>query len=78
MSKCEVPYYEGGFLPPANTVVIVRDDIRGTPLKKGQSVLYLGEITNMKGHVIVCTQEDGRIYWGYHPENFRVARDDEV
>jgi hypothetical protein len=28
------------------------NDILGTPIKKGDIVIYLGEIPNMKGHIV--------------------------
>ena len=47
------------------------------PFKDGEHVLYLGEIENMPGHVTVVTR-DGKVHWGYHPENFREPTEDEV
>jgi len=44
------------------------NDIEGTPIKKGEIVLYLGEIPNMKGHIAL--EYKGKIFWGYHPEVF--------
>jgi len=46
-------------------------------VKKGEAVLCLGEIQNMRGHIAFTTKE-GKIHWGYHPDNFRRAKDDEV
>jgi hypothetical protein len=47
------------------------------PFKKGQSYLFLGEITNMPGH---CALADkfGHIHFGYHTDNFVELTEDEV
>jgi hypothetical protein len=47
------------------------------PFKKGEVVLYLGEIRQMPGHVIVV-KRNGQVFWGFHSENFRLATEDEV
>ena len=47
------------------------------PWKEGDSVLVMGEITNMPGHVVVATK-NGKVHWGYHPEDFRKPTDDEI
>jgi hypothetical protein len=41
------------------------------PFPKGSTLLMLGEIANMPGHCAVVTLDDGRVYVGYHLENFR-------
>jgi len=41
------------------------------PFKKGEGLLLLGEIKNMKGHVAVVN-EKGQVFWGYHTENFVI------
>ncbi len=43
----------------------------------GETVLFLGEIKQMPGHCIVATKE-GKVIWGYHTENFRLATEDEI
>ena len=45
-----------------------------TPFRTGERLLLLGEIQNMKGHVVV-TSLDGRVHWGYHLECFKEAMD---
>jgi hypothetical protein len=46
------------------------------PFKPGETVLCLGEIENMPGHVAVA-RHDGHVYFGYHPENFpRLEEED--
>jgi hypothetical protein len=40
------------------------------PFVNGDTVLMLGEIEQMPGHVAVVTK-DGKTHFGYHMENFR-------
>lgn len=63
-------------MPPAMSQIIARWDIRGTTIKKADTVLCLGEIANMEGH-IAFVDIDGKVWWGYHPDNFRQY-DEEV
>lgn len=49
----------------------------GYPFKHGESMLLLGEIHNMPGHVAVVNKK-GKIFWGYHDDNFREPTEDEV
>jgi hypothetical protein len=51
-------------------------DVGGSPLTKGDIVLYLGEIPNMKGHIVFSY--GGRIFYGYHPENFTKIPKEEL
>lgn len=39
--------------------------------------VYMGEITNMQGHGIYAGAS-GKMYMGFHPENFEVIPDEEV
>ena len=39
------------------------------PFKNGDTVLMLGELKHMPGHVAVVTK-DGKTHFGYHAENF--------
>ena len=42
----------------------------------GDTVLVLGEIEQMPGHVVVATK-DGRVFYGYHADNFdKLDKDD--
>ena len=50
----------------------------GHPLVRGQSYIYLGEIPNMPGHVVVFAHQTGRIFSGYHIDNFVEMTEDEV
>lgn len=47
------------------------------PWKKGDHLLYLGDIHGMDGHCIVADMQ-WRVFWGYHTENFRMATEDEI
>jgi hypothetical protein len=47
------------------------------PFKDGEVVLFMGYIGNMQGHVIVANKI-GRVFWGYHPENFIACEDDDI
>ena len=37
--------------------------------------IYLGEIPNMPGHCVVAGHESGKIYSGYHIDNFKLSPD---
>ena len=39
--------------------------------------IYLGEIPNMPGHVVVAGN-NGRIYYGFHDDDFEELTEDEV
>ena len=45
--------------------------------KHNNSVLCLGEITNMRGHYIFVSTH-GKIVWGYHGNMFRLPTDNEL
>lgn len=69
--------------PRQNTLVrfiweAVTEDYRDKyPFNPGDSYIYLGEIVNMPGHCIVADKA-GRVYYGYHVENFVELTEDEV
>ena len=48
------------------------------PFKPGSSYVFLGEIPNMKDHCVVADTKTGRVYAGYHTENFIEIPDEEV
>lgn len=48
-----------------------------TPLKYGEVVLYLGNISNAQGHCCVA-KHSGEVVWLVHPDDFREATEDEV
>jgi transcriptional regulator with XRE-family HTH domain len=45
--------------------------------KTGESLLYLGEIKQMPGHVAVVDRK-GKVHWGYHDDTFREPKETEV
>lgn len=65
-------------LPAQYTLVVaVREVSKACNIKRGDVVLCLGEIPNMKGHVVIADSK-GHIFWGFHADNFRYAREDEI
>lgn len=40
--------------------------------------IFMGEIPNMRGHVVVAGHTSGRVYSGYHDDNFVELTEDEV
>ncbi len=48
------------------------------PFKENEHFVFLGEIVQMPGHCIVISMSDGKIYTGYHTENFIECTEDEV
>jgi hypothetical protein len=47
------------------------------PFFHGEHLLFMGEISNMRGHVIVVNKH-GQTFWGYHADNFVILSEDEV
>ena len=45
---------------------------------KDDVFIYLGEIPNMKGHGVFLGHRTGKIYSGYHIEDFRELTDEET
>jgi len=39
--------------------------------------VYLGEIAQMPGHII-CAGKNGKVYFGFHAEDFRELTDEEA
>ncbi|MDD5519610.1 MAG: hypothetical protein PHI84_02215 [Kiritimatiellae bacterium] len=48
------------------------------PFKKDDTYIFLGEIPNMAGHVVVLDIKKHKIYSGYHIENFVELADDSL
>jgi hypothetical protein len=48
------------------------------PFKPDRVYVFLGEISNMPEHCIVADYKTGRIYSGYHTDNFIELDEDEV
>jgi hypothetical protein len=46
-------------------------------LRAGDTVLLLGEIENMPGHVAVV-DEFGKVHWALHEDSFREPTEDEL
>lgn len=40
--------------------------------------IFLGEIPNMYGHCVICSYQTGKIYCGYHTDNFIEIEEDEL
>lgn len=47
------------------------------PWKEGECLLYLGEVVQMPGHCIVVNRK-GLVFWGWHTDNFREPREEEI
>jgi len=45
---------------------------------KDDVLIYLGEIPNMRGHGVFIGSKTGKIYSGYHIEQFRELTDEET
>ena len=48
------------------------------PFKRGGTYVFIGEIANMLGHCVVADHKTGKIYSGYHTENFIELSEEEV
>jgi len=48
------------------------------PFKENGIYIFFGEIPNMPGHCIVSDHKTGKIYSGYHTDNFVELTGDEV
>lgn len=48
------------------------------PFDADDIYVYLGDIKQMPGHCIVVDFKTGKIYCGYHTENFIELTEDEV
>ncbi len=48
------------------------------PFKKDALYIFLGNIPNMLGHCVVADHLSGRVYSGYHTENFIELDEDET
>jgi len=47
------------------------------PFKENQVYIFLGEIAQMPGHCIVIEMKSGKIFSGYHTENFTELTEEE-
>jgi hypothetical protein len=48
------------------------------PIMKEEIFVFLGEIPNMQGHCVVAGHKSGKIFSGYHTNNFIELTEDEV
>jgi hypothetical protein len=53
-------------------------EIKFNPFGKDTMFIYLGEIPNMPGHCVVIGHGSGKVYSGYHTEDFRLPRENEI
>lgn len=64
----------------ANQIVVFEVDKKWAaqyPFELGERVLFLGEIKQMPGHCIVVNKA-GRVLWGYHTDDFREPKENEL
>lgn len=54
------------------------DNHASYPFKKHAVYVFFGEIPNMPGHCVIADHESGRVYSGYHTDNFVELLVDEV
>lgn len=45
---------------------------------KGEIYVYMGDLVQMPGHCVLCNYITGKIYCGYHTENFIPLTEDEI
>ena len=53
-------------------------DVKLYPFKPSKTDVVLGEIPNMPGHCVVADVKTGRVWAGYHTENFQEIPEDET
>ena len=58
-------------IPTMTRVEFIGDTDHAYPFKKGEGLLLLGEIKNMRGHVAVVN-DNGKVFWGLHVEEFVI------
>jgi hypothetical protein len=47
------------------------------PIMQENAFIYFGEIPNMLGHCVVSGHKSGKIFSGYHIENFQEITEEE-
>jgi len=52
--------------------------IKDCPLTQERTFIFLGEIPNMKEHCVVVGHKTGKVFSGYHTENFVELTDEET
>ncbi len=48
------------------------------PFKVSRTYVFLGEIAQMPGHCVVADVASGRVWAGYHSENFTEVPEDDA
>ncbi len=63
-----------------NTAWMTKEQIDGyvEVFGRADSLLYMGEIPNQRGHCIVFNQDDNKMHVGFHIENFIEMTEEEV
>ena len=51
-------------------------DEKDHPIMQEKVFIYFGEIPNMPGHCVVSGHESGRLFSGYHIDNFQEIDED--
>jgi len=46
--------------------------------KNGEVFIFMGELTNMKGHCIVVRLSDGKLFFCFSIDNFVELKEDEL
>ena len=52
------------------------DGQRDHPIMKEKTFIFFGEIPNMPGHCVVSGNESGKVFSGYHIENFQEIQEE--
>lgn len=82
-SESELPTHATVRLQPLTQVVyfpnekVYRGYTPGDPFVPGDIVLFLGEVSGMRGHGAFATTR-GEVVWGYHTHDFRVIPEEYV
>ena len=75
--KCPFKQYQlVKFVYPGD-IEKLKEEGSNYPFEHNEIVLFLGEIIQMEGHCIVV-KGNGKIYWGYHTDNFVEPDEDEI
>lgn len=53
----------------------MKDD-KDHPIMKEKAFIYFGEIPNMPGHCVVAGHQSGRIFSGYHLDDFKEIEEE--
>ncbi len=57
-------------------IVVGKNNVENV-IKKDELYLYVGDIENMTDF-IAFSDKHGHVYWGYHKDNFRELKEDEL